>query len=112
MSTIKRNGNLGQSFEQVTNLMLFSGLFQVISRDHCHLNFFLPGDEGEADAGGGGEEEGGRTTDRLVVLIVNHHSVMTINKRKTCDKFCIHMSSVSICNLNIARGTTDPGYSI
>ena len=68
VSTIKRNGNLGQSFEQVPQLFLLSFKSFYLSTKNI---FSFSGDEGEATAGGGGEEEGGRTTDRLVVLTLN-----------------------------------------
>ena len=56
VSTIKRNGNLGQSFEQV--LLLCKSSF-MLKRWELLLEFVVSGDEGEADAGRRAEEEGG-----------------------------------------------------
>ena len=66
MSTIKRNGNLGQSFEQVGKYYCWLWICCVKFEVENPLDELLvvdddriiQGDEGEADAGRGGEEKG------------------------------------------------------
>ena len=62
MSTIKRNGNLGQSFEQVGKLYWWLGKCCVKCEVELKLSMMIihiiQGDEGEADAGRGGEKKG------------------------------------------------------
>ena len=72
MSTIKRNGNLGQSFEQVLSQLLLK-FSSSIQKNELPLEFVFSGDEGETTAGGGREKKRGRTTNRFVLLNVQHH---------------------------------------